>query len=543
MIPRPRSGMKREIDTIMAQDLSPAGPPERQPSGKSPGFDTSAREVIATTDFFSGTGEPHANQYDKKSAFRDRLKLFVESVQRTTPLPAKVLDFGCGPGNISMSLARLGYDVLGLDGAEGMISVSRRRSSELNVPALRFERIDAEHFDPSCGPFDAVVCSSVLEYIPDDLELLNKLILSLRPGGCLSVSVPHRGNVFSPLEPVAHYIKLRLSGRTEGHLSHTLHHYDRQLFSKQLEQMGIENLRCTSFECPVLGPLGIKLSRWPVFSRMFLFEGRRAAPRRAPVISSSGKLRKPTLLMNNIKYRIKEDVWRKLSVVSPMCYEHLRSGAVTTGFLDGFDATKSIFIHVPKTAGISFGVALYGRKVSHRSWRYYWKLNRRKFETYFKFAVVREPVSRFSSAFDFLKAGGIDKHELPFAEVILKPFSDANALAHALSDQKLRDQILAKEHFRNQADFIADERGNSMVDLLIPFDRVQQGFELVAKKLNRPNSKLSHLNKTPNRKEVTFDPKAMEVLRGIYQQDFVLWEKARTTDLSETVRRTAAAKA
>src|ERR1039458_7838875 len=99
-----------------------------------------------------------------------------------------------------------------------MISVGRAHSAELQTRGLQFEQVDAEHFDPGVGPFDAVVCSSVMEYIEDDLGLLKRLIASLRPGGYLFVSVPHKANLFAPLEPLAHYIKLRLKGQTEGHL-------------------------------------------------------------------------------------------------------------------------------------------------------------------------------------------------------------------------------------------------------------------------------------------------------------------------------------
>ncbi len=228
-------------------------------------------------------GESIVRQYEKKSVYRDRLNLFVQSVRRTTALPGKVLDFGCGPAIISMGLAELGYEVLGLDGASGMISVCRRRSAELNARGLHFEQVDAEHFDPGVGPFDAVVCSSVLEYVENDLGLLNKLILSLRPGGCLFVSVPHRANVFAPLEPLAHYVKLRLRGQADGHLAHTRHRYGRLTFLRQLREMSLEDVHCTSFECPLFGHLGIKLSRCPIFGRMLLFEGRKAPSSQAAV--------------------------------------------------------------------------------------------------------------------------------------------------------------------------------------------------------------------------------------------------------------------
>jgi 2-polyprenyl-3-methyl-5-hydroxy-6-metoxy-1,4-benzoquinol methylase len=236
------------------------------------------RDLNPTTAFFSQGGEDLANHYKKVACFRDRCALFVGGLQRTTPLPAKVLDFGCGPGVLSVELAKLGYDVLGLDGATGMVSTARASLARLGLRTARFEHLDAGFFEPNMGTFDAVVCSSVLEYIEDDVGLLAKLIACVRPGGHLFISIPHSANVFTPIEPLAHAIKLRLTRRREGHLVHSIHRYQRERFMETCQRLGMENIRCTSFECPVLGQLGVRLSRFPFLSRMFFFEARKSIP-------------------------------------------------------------------------------------------------------------------------------------------------------------------------------------------------------------------------------------------------------------------------
>ncbi len=237
-------------------------------------------DLNATTAFFSGAAEPFASNYQKNPCFRDRLDLFLRAIQRSTPVGAKVLDFGCGPGVIALAIARLGYEVLGMDGASGMVNAARARAETLHLKNARFEHIEVSQFNPAVGSFDAVVCSSVIEYIEDDSGLLNKLITVLRPGGHLFVSVPHGANIFTPVEPIAHLIKLRLTGQREGHLAHTHHRYSRNEFMGRLREMGLDNLRSTSFECHVLGDFGIKLSRYSLFARMILAEGRKAGASR-----------------------------------------------------------------------------------------------------------------------------------------------------------------------------------------------------------------------------------------------------------------------
>ncbi|HEX4122262.1 MAG TPA: class I SAM-dependent methyltransferase [Verrucomicrobiae bacterium] len=237
------------------------------------------QDLSPTTAYFTADGQPFASNYERNVCFKDRLDLFLQSVQRTTPIPAKILDFGCGPGVISVAIAKLGYDVLGLDGSSGMIAIGRGKAAEIPSVHLQFDQVDAKLFDPSPSAFNAIICSSVIEYIEDDQGLLKKLIYALQPGGHLLLSVPHRGNVFAPFELLAHRVKLLFSAGAIRHLAFTRHRYIRNRLLAQLQQMGLERLRCTSFECPVLGKLGVRLSRHPLFGRMLLLEGQKAETR------------------------------------------------------------------------------------------------------------------------------------------------------------------------------------------------------------------------------------------------------------------------
>src|SRR5271169_5440722 len=101
-----------------------------------------SENLTAATAFFSGAAEPFASNYQKNPCFRDRLQLFLRAVQQSTPAGAKVLDFGCGPGVIALALAQLGYDVMGMDGATGMVETARTRAKTLNVKNARFNHVD-----------------------------------------------------------------------------------------------------------------------------------------------------------------------------------------------------------------------------------------------------------------------------------------------------------------------------------------------------------------------------------------------------------------
>ncbi len=73
-----------------------------------------------------------------------------------------------------------------------------------------------------------------------------------------------------------------------------------------------------------------------------------------------------------------------------------------------FDETRSIFIHIPKTAGVSLCEALYGTPIiSHARLRHYQVVyDWQTYESYFKFAFVRNPWDRLLP--DSAAPGGIE---------------------------------------------------------------------------------------------------------------------------------------
>jgi ubiquinone/menaquinone biosynthesis C-methylase UbiE len=73
----------------------------------------------------------------------------------------RVLDLGCGPGQVAAAAAGRGAAVTGADIAEGMLAVARRRH-----PEVSFVHGDAESLPFPEGFFDAVVGNFVLNHLP-----------------------------------------------------------------------------------------------------------------------------------------------------------------------------------------------------------------------------------------------------------------------------------------------------------------------------------------------------------------------------------------
>jgi 2-polyprenyl-3-methyl-5-hydroxy-6-metoxy-1,4-benzoquinol methylase len=136
--------------------------------------------------------------------------------------PTRILDWGCGLGQVSDLLLRAGLDVTSFD--------YRGEAAPDGIqPLPRYEHVHAYlSSDPvalpySDGTFDAVLSCGVLEHVPDPGASLDELARVLEPGGTLYVyKLPNR---FSYLEWAARRLADRLDmyyhGREPNDLLYT----------------------------------------------------------------------------------------------------------------------------------------------------------------------------------------------------------------------------------------------------------------------------------------------------------------------------------
>lgn len=89
----------------------------------------------------------------------------------------RILDLGCGTGQLASEVAETGAEVLGVDASPEMIASARK-----NFPQVRFEIADATAL-PFTSEFDAVMSNAALHWIRDQRAALACIARSLKPGG------------------------------------------------------------------------------------------------------------------------------------------------------------------------------------------------------------------------------------------------------------------------------------------------------------------------------------------------------------------------
>jgi trans-aconitate 2-methyltransferase len=133
----------------------------------------------------------------------ERGRPFVDLLNRVPAhAPRRVVDLGCGPGNLTALLARRwpDADVLGVDSSVPMVSAAE----QAGLPGVRFEVGDLRSWRPA-EPVDVLVSNATLQWVPGHLDLLPWLVRQLAPGGWFAFQVP--GNFEEP----SHVIRRELA--------------------------------------------------------------------------------------------------------------------------------------------------------------------------------------------------------------------------------------------------------------------------------------------------------------------------------------------
>ncbi len=190
---------------------------------------------------------------------------------------------------------------------------------------------------------------------------------------------------------------------------------------------------------------------------------------------------------------------------------------------------KYIFIHIPKNAGESMEKALGGYMNRNKlCWiekgfplqhltasQINIRVGAKKFDSYFKFAFVRNPFSKCLSEYFWEKNNPYLGESLEFKEWVkikLKKLIENSENPSAHLERKM--------HNLPQYKFIYNHEGERIVDWIGRFENVSNDFNLACDKIGIPNRPLPHRNKS-NHKHYTeyYDTESRAIVTREYAKD------------------------
>lgn len=186
----------------------------------------------------------------------------------------------------------------------------------------------------------------------------------------------------------------------------------------------------------------------------------------------------------------------------------------------GFIETKTIFIHVPKAAGSSIGENIYGTpSTGHYEWNYYFAENPEYFRDFFKFTFVREPLSRFMSAYNYLLDGGRSLHDQKVGDRIRAYGGIDSFVRNGLQN----GNFLKFRHFRPQANFLFDADDRNMMNFIGRVETMAEDARKLSEAIGRNVSpKRANVTKRKTTSHGELSAETLKTICKIYERDFRL---------------------
>ncbi|MGE0668952.1 MAG: sulfotransferase family protein [Sphingomonadales bacterium] len=191
------------------------------------------------------------------------------------------------------------------------------------------------------------------------------------------------------------------------------------------------------------------------------------------------------------------------------------------GLYRGFpDAHAAIFIHIPKSAGVSVKRSLGISGLGHEDYLTFRSASPRKCRDYFKFAFVRNPWDRLLSAYSFLAAGGMPRFDTQLSARLM---SGVTGFEHFVLDRLERPDVRDVLHFRPQFSFISDESGVPRMDFVGRLETIDADFAHICERLGLAAPLQRHnVSRHPDYRSA-YTPEMHDVAARLYARDIELF--------------------
>jgi len=153
---------------------------------------------------------------------------FCDRVEKANP---RILEIGCGPGNITKYLLsnRPDFNILAIDLAKKMVELAKK-----NNPMADFRVMDCRDILSLNEKFDAIVCGFCMPYLSNEecSKLIADMAALLNPGGIIYFSTMEGADTRSGFETTS------FSGENQVYV----YYHQPEFLRNQLVRCGFENI-------------------------------------------------------------------------------------------------------------------------------------------------------------------------------------------------------------------------------------------------------------------------------------------------------------
>ncbi len=181
-----------------------------------------------TFDTWNKVASLYQDKFMDLDLYNDTYNFICNSIAKEN---AKVLEIGCGPGNITKYLLskRPDFDIYGIDIAPNMIELAKR-----NNPSASFAVMDCRQIDEIKTKYDGIVCGFCLPYLSqtDSQKIITDCYNLLNENGLIYIS-------FVEGDPIKSDFQVGSSGDRIYFYFYNLHDLTEQLEKNNFEQIKV----------------------------------------------------------------------------------------------------------------------------------------------------------------------------------------------------------------------------------------------------------------------------------------------------------------
>ena len=190
----------------------------------------------------------------------------------------KILDLGCGDGQLTKRIGVTGADVLGVDASEEMVAAARERGVVADVG-------DAQELPYADKTFDAVFSNAALHWVRDQDAMIRQVHRVLKPGGRFVAEMGGHGNIAA----IHVALKAVLAGHGYGDREDGVNYYPTaESYALRLEKHGFQVQRIALIPRPTPLPKS-GMTEWLRTFRRGVLDGL-PEELRAKVVAETAKL-------------------------------------------------------------------------------------------------------------------------------------------------------------------------------------------------------------------------------------------------------------
>ncbi|MBT5022423.1 class I SAM-dependent methyltransferase [Candidatus Woesearchaeota archaeon] len=132
---------------------------------------------------YDAIAEKFDKEYCRSIYFKKQLDNFVSRLKKGS----KILDVGSGTGHVARYLCRKGFDVVGVDLSEKMVTLAKAKA-----PDAIFEVMDIRELKFDQNHFDSAICLFALNHVThkDAEKVISDLVKLVKKTGLLFLGIP-----------------------------------------------------------------------------------------------------------------------------------------------------------------------------------------------------------------------------------------------------------------------------------------------------------------------------------------------------------------